>query len=145
MALLLSSVFIWLQFVPKYLPFFLWLCVLFLLTFVGLMAFLYVHLMFVKPSRHLLLGLQQVELLAPLRHPIYRYRMCAPPRPVGKQSAPPHKNWQNLRGKVEFNPLKFSKILTHKSSDVDVFSSTEWTGDCQDHLMGLYLLTIHPH
>ena len=28
-----------------------------------------------------------------------KYRPCP---------APPHENWQNLRGKVEFNPLKFS-------------------------------------
>ena len=100
--------------IPTDLPFFLF--VLFLFTFVGLMAFLYVHYMFVKPSRHLLLGLQQVALLAPLRHPIYRYRMCAPSRPMGKQVAPPHKNWQNLWGKVEFNPLKFSKVITRKES-----------------------------
>ena len=36
----------------------------------ALIAFVYVHFVFVKPSRHLLLGLQQVELSAPLRHPI---------------------------------------------------------------------------
>ena len=61
------------------------------------------------------------------------------PRPT-----PPCENFQNLwgaAGKVDFNPLKFGRqlqgriqfcpiniFLTHKSVDVGVFTSTEWTG-----------------
>ena len=63
---------------------------------------------------------------------------------------PPRKNWQNLRGKVDYNPLKFRRqlqqrnpnftiniclTLSHlsKSVDVNIYSSTEWTGGRQDN------------
>ena len=31
---------------------------------------------------------------------------------------PPRKNWQNLRGKVDYNPLKFRRQLQERSSSV---------------------------
>ena len=63
---------------------------------------------------------------------------------------------------VDFNLLKFRTVITRmetkfqkkvslarsfssKSLDVDVYSSTEWTGDHQDNLLCLYLLTIPTH
>ena len=47
------------------------------------------------------------------------------------------------RGKVEFNPRVPDKYLPHsKSLEADVYTSTEWTGGCQDHLLCFYLLTI---
>ena len=76
-----------------------------------------------------------------LQHPNQR---CAPRK---KQS---FENWQNLWGKVDSNPLKFRRqlqqrnpnftiniclTLSHlsKSVDVNIYSSTEWTGGRQDN------------
>ena len=63
-------------------------------------------------------------------------RHFAPPRPVKIT-----KTCGAQRGKADFNPLKFGRqlqgriqfcpidiFLTHKSVDVGVFTSTEWTG-----------------
>ena len=80
------------------------------------------------------------------------------PRPAKRRlcPAPPRENYQNLQqGKVDFNPLKFVRLLrgriqfipiniclAHKSVDVRVYTSTEWTGGRQDHRLYLYLITI---
>ena len=45
-----------------------------------------------------------------------------------------------LRGRIQFIPINI--CLAHKSVDVRVYTSTEWTGGRQDHRLYLYLITI---
>ena len=86
-------------------------------------------------------------LMAGMRAPPRKMQALPRPAKVGKTC-------EVERGKVEFNPYNYKKgiqvfriniCLTHKSLDADVYTSTEWTGGHQDHLLYLYLLMTTPN
>ena len=71
-------------------------------------------------------------------------RPCPAPRKLAKPA-----RWNSIHVcrnyKKGIQVFRINICLTHKSLDADVYTSTEWTGGHQDHLLYLYLLMTTPN